>query len=36
MTQGYGSFSFKVSDYAQVPGNIAQKITEDYKKQLEA
>ncbi len=36
MTQGYGSFSFKVSDYAQVPGNIAQKITEDYKKQQEA
>ena len=35
MSQGRGSFSFKVSDYATVPGNIAQKIVEEYRKSLE-
>ena len=34
MTQGRGSFAFKVTDYNQVPGNIAQKIVDDYKKSL--
>lgn len=36
MTQGRGSFAFKVTDYNQVPGNIAQKIVEDYKKSQDA
>ncbi len=36
MTQGKGWFSFKVTDYAQVPGNIATKIVEDYKKSADA
>lgn len=36
MSQGRGSFSFKVSDYNVVPGNIAQKIVEDYKKSQES
>ncbi|MCQ2354995.1 MAG: elongation factor G [Clostridia bacterium] len=36
MSQGYGSFTFKVNDYAQVPSNIAQKIVDDYKKSQEA
>lgn len=34
MSQGRGIFAFKVTDYAQVPSNIAQKIVEDYKKSL--
>lgn len=34
MSQGRGIFAFKVTDYAQVPANIAQKIVEDYKKSL--
>ncbi len=36
MSQGRGSFEFKVTDYNQVPSNIAQKIVEDYKKSQEA
>lgn len=36
MTQGRGSFSFKVNDYAIVPSIIAQKIVDAYKKSLEA
>ncbi|MDD6260184.1 MAG: elongation factor G [Clostridiales bacterium] len=36
MSQGRGSFTFKVNDYATVPGNIAQKIIEDYKKSQDA
>ncbi|MCQ2427164.1 MAG: elongation factor G [Clostridia bacterium] len=36
MSQGRGSFSFKVNDYATVPGNIAAKIVEEYKKSQEA
>ena len=35
MSQGRGYFTFKVTDYAVVPGNIAQKIVEDYKKSQE-
>ena len=36
MSQGRGSFTFKVNDYAIVPANIAQKIVEDYKKSQDA
>ncbi|MBO4321413.1 MAG: elongation factor G, partial [Clostridia bacterium] len=36
MSQGRGSFTFRVSDYSTVPANIAQKIVEDYKKSQEA
>ena len=36
MTQGRGSFTFTVNDYATVPANIAQKIVEDYKKSQDA
>ena len=32
MTQGRGSFEFAVTGYDVVPGNIAAKIVEDYKK----
>ncbi len=32
MSQGRGSFDFKVTDYAMVPGNISAKIVEEYKK----
>ncbi len=35
MSQGRGSFTFAVSDYAVVPGNIAAKIVEEYKKSQE-
>lgn len=35
MSQGRGSFAFKVNDYAVVPSNISQKIVEAYKKSLE-
>ena len=33
MTQGRGSFEFNVTGYDTVPGNIAQKIVENYKKE---
>jgi elongation factor G len=33
MTQGRGSFEFNVTGYDVVPGNIAQKIVENYKKE---
>ena len=33
MTQGRGSFEFAVTGYDTVPGNIAQKIVENYKKE---
>jgi len=36
MSQGRGSFTFRVNDYATVPGNIAAKIVEEYKKSQEA
>lgn len=36
MTQGRGSFDFEVTGYEVVPGNIAAKIIEDYKKSQEA
>ena len=36
MSQGRGSFTFRVNDYSTVPANIAQKIVEDYKKSQEA
>ncbi len=36
MSQGRGSFTYKVTDYSTVPANIAQKIVEDYKKSQEA
>jgi elongation factor G len=32
MTQGRGSFEYAVSGYDTVPGNIAAKIVENYKK----
>jgi len=32
MTQGRGSFEYEVTGYDTVPGNIAAKIVEDYKK----
>lgn len=35
MSQGRGYFSFKVTDYDVVPGNISQKIVEAYKKSQE-
>ncbi len=35
MTQGRGSFEFAVTGYDTVPGNIAQKIVESYKKENE-
>ncbi|MBQ7292823.1 MAG: elongation factor G [Clostridia bacterium] len=35
MTQGRGSFDFEVTGYEVVPGNIAAKIVEDYKKSQE-
>ena len=36
MTQGRGSFDFEVTGYETVPGNIAAKIVEEYKKSQEA
>jgi elongation factor G len=36
MTQGRGSYEFEVTGYEQVPGNIAAKIVEAYKKSQEA
>ena len=36
MTQGRGSFDFEVTGYEVVPGNIAAKIVEEYKKSQEA
>ena len=36
MTQGRGSFDFEVTGYEVVPGNIAAKIVEEYKKTQEA
>ena len=33
MTQGRGSFDYEVTGYDVVPGNIAQKIVENYKKE---
>ncbi len=36
MTQGRGSYTFEVTGYEQVPGNIAAKIVEAYKKSQEA
>ena len=36
MSQGRGSFEFKVTGYDVVPNNIATKIKEDYKKSLES
>ena len=33
MTQGRGSFEYEVTGYDVVPGNIAQKIVENYKKE---
>lgn len=36
MSQGRGSFTFNVNDYATVPGNVAQKIIDDYKKSQNA
>ena len=36
MTQGRGSFDFTVTGYEVVPGNIAAKIVEDYKKSQDA
>jgi len=36
MTQGRGWYAFHVTDYAQVPSNVAQKIVDDYKKSQEA
>ncbi len=36
MSQGRGSFTFTVNDYATVPGNVAQKIIDDYKKSQNA
>lgn len=36
MTQGRGSYEFTVTGYEQVPGNIAAKIVEAYKKSQEA
>ena len=36
MTQGRGSFDFNVTGYEVVPGNIAAKIIEEYKKSQEA
>ena len=36
MTQGRGSYEFRVTGYEQVPGNIAAKIVEAYKKSQEA
>ncbi len=35
MTQGRGTFEFRVTGYEQVPGNIAAKIVEAYKKSQE-
>ncbi len=35
MTQGRGSFEYNVTGYDTVPGNIAQKIVENYKKENE-
>jgi len=35
MTQGRGSFEFNVTGYDTVPGNIAAKIVENYKKENE-
>ena len=36
MTQGRGSYEFRVTGYEQVPGNISAKIVEAYKKSQEA
>lgn len=36
MTQGRGSFEYKVTGYDVVPGNISSKIVEEYKKSQEA
>ena len=36
MTQGRGSFDFEVTGYEVVPGNIAAKIVEEYKKSQES
>ena len=36
MTQGRGSYEYEVTGYEQVPGNIAAKIVEAYKKSQEA
>ena len=35
MTQGRGEFTFEFSRYAEVPGNIAQKIIADRKTEIE-
>ena len=35
MSQGRGSFEYKVTGYDVVPGNISQKIVEAYKKSQE-
>jgi elongation factor G len=36
MTQGRGSFDFEVTGYEVVPGNIAAKIVDEYKRSQEA
>jgi elongation factor G len=35
MTQGRGSYDFNIETYEEVPGNIAQKVIEEAKKNQE-